>query len=107
MDRVVVERKLDSLRRCLQRVRDKCPRDAGALRGDVDAQDILVLNISRAVQLSVDLASHLLADTRLPPPESMAQSFEQLVESGAIDKDVGQQLRRAVGFSNLAVHAYA
>ncbi len=39
MDRIVIERKLDSLRRCLQRVEQRCPASPEALAGDVDAQD--------------------------------------------------------------------
>ena len=34
MDREVVEQKLESLRRCLQRVETKCPADADTLAAD-------------------------------------------------------------------------
>ncbi|MDQ7001622.1 MAG: hypothetical protein Q9N02_02895, partial [Ghiorsea sp.] len=61
MDRLIVEEKLESLRRCLSRIVDKCPADAGSLANDMDLQDILTLNLTRAVQLSVDLAAHWVA----------------------------------------------
>ncbi|MFZ2390132.1 MAG: hypothetical protein WAW69_20245 [Polaromonas sp.] len=48
MNREVVEQKLESLRRCLQRIETKCPADAETLVVDVDLQDIVSLNLSRA-----------------------------------------------------------
>jgi len=42
MDRLIVERKIDSLHRCLARVRTKCPPTAADLARDPDAQDIVV-----------------------------------------------------------------
>jgi hypothetical protein len=47
MDREVIEQKLESLRRCLQRVAEKCPVDPVVLSRDPDLQDIVTLNLSR------------------------------------------------------------
>jgi hypothetical protein len=43
MDREVIEQKLESLRRCLQRVAEKCPSDPATLGRDPDLQDIVTL----------------------------------------------------------------
>ena len=51
MDRVVISEKLESLRRCLARLKAKCPDTPEALQGDLDAQDIVSLNLTRAIQL--------------------------------------------------------
>lgn len=106
MDRTVIERKLDSLRRCLQRVEERCPASPEALAEDVDAQDIVSLNLTRAVQLCVDLGAHLLTDLGGPPPESMGATFSNLSRAGVLPQDIATRLRRAVGFRNLAVHNY-
>jgi uncharacterized protein YutE (UPF0331/DUF86 family) len=37
---------------------------------------------------------------------SMAESFERLYEKKIIPDELDQNLRRAVGFRNLSVHAY-
>jgi uncharacterized protein YutE (UPF0331/DUF86 family) len=84
MDQIVVARKLESLRRCLLRVHDKLPESATALAGDLDAQDVLVLNLSRAVQLCVDLAMHRLSMSSYPVPETMDQAFETLAKEKII-----------------------
>lgn len=106
MDREVVEQKLESLRRCLQRVADKCPPDPETLEREPDLQDIIVLNLSRAVQLCVDIGAHLIADMELPPPDTMGQVFESLAGSGVIHQNLATQLKKAVGFRNVAVHNY-
>ena len=62
MDREIVEQKLESLRRCLQRIETKCPADAATLVADFDLQDIVSLNLSRAVQLTVDIGAHLIVE---------------------------------------------
>ncbi|MFT4177990.1 MAG: hypothetical protein QM612_00780 [Thermomonas sp.] len=62
MEPLIIERKLDSLQRCLARLHTKAPANVEQLRGDIDLQDVLVLNLSRAVQLCVDMAAHVIAD---------------------------------------------
>lgn len=106
MDRLIVERKLDSLQRCLQRVEDKHPASVQELVRDVDLQDVLVLNLSRAVQICVDLAAHLVVGTGLPPPATMGEAFDRLAHEGVLDAALARHMRQAVGFRNIAVHAY-
>ena len=106
MDRAVIEQKLESLRRCLQRVADKCPPDPETLGRDPDLQDIIVLNLSRAVQLCVDIGAHLIAGMEVPPPDTMGQTFDALAQAGVIHENLAMQLKKAVGFRNIAVHNY-
>lgn len=106
MDREVIEQKLESLRRCLHRVASRCPADAVTLASDFDLQDIVSLNLSRAVQLCVDIGAHFIAATELPAPATMGQTFELLGEEGVIDKALADHLKKAVGFRNIAMHNY-
>ncbi len=106
MDRQVVLQKLDSLRRCIQRIEAKCPADVKVLQADVDLQDIVALNLSRAVQLAVDIGAHLIAVMDVPPPGTMGQTFELLGREGVVDASLAERLKKAVGFRNIAVHSY-
>ena len=106
MDRVLIEQKLESLRRCVARVAAKCPAGIETLANDADLQDIVVLNLTRAVQLCVDLGAHLIAETELPAPETMGQTFDLLSQAGVLEHDLTERMKRAVGFRNLAVHQY-
>ena len=106
MDELIVERKLDLLYRCINRINEKCPANTQELSADIDLQDVIVLNLSRAVQLCVDLASHLLSDTDSTPPNTMGETFELLSVQKIIDDELALRLKKSVGFRNLAVHNY-
>ena len=106
MDREVIAQKLESLRHCLKRIADKCPPDAETLGQDSDLQDIITLNLTRAVQLCVDIGSHLIAGLEGPPPETMGKTFDALIRAGIIDENLAIRLKKAVGFRNIAVHNY-
>jgi uncharacterized protein YutE (UPF0331/DUF86 family) len=106
MDREVVEQKLESLRRCLQRIETKCPANANALNTDFDLQDIVSLNLSRAVQLCVDMGAHLISGMDVPAPDTMGQTFDILARSGVLTPELAHNLKKAVGFRNIAVHNY-
>lgn len=106
MDTTIIHEKLESLRHCLERIRQKRPSTAQALRDDLDAQDIVSVNLTRAVQLCVDIASHVLADTDQPPPATMGQSFERLADAGLITEALAGRMQAAVGFRNIATHSY-
>lgn len=106
MDREVVEQKLESLRRCLRRIETKCPADAATLAVDMDLQDIVSLNLSRAVQISVDIGAHLIAGMEVQPPDTMGQTFDLLAQEGVLNIELANSLKKAVGFRNIAVHSY-
>ena len=106
MDREVVEQKLESLRRCLRRIETKCPADAATLAADIDLQDIVSLNLSRAVQIAVDIGAHLIAGMEVPPPDTMGQTFDLLAQEGVLNNELASSLKKAVGFRNIAVHNY-
>jgi len=106
MDREVVDQKLESLRRCVARIEAKCPADASVLTTDMDLQDIISLNLSRAVQLSVEIGAHLIAGMEVPPPSTMGQTFDLLAQQGVINAMLASQLKKSVGFRNIAVHNY-
>ena len=106
MNSVVIKTKLESLRKCLDRIKSKKPESLDRLLGDIDMQDIIALNLERSIQLCVDIANHILSTLDDSPAMSMAESFERLSEKGIIPNELGKNLKKAVGFRNLSVHAY-
>ena len=106
MDREVIEQKLESLRRCLQRIETKCPPDPETLMTDLDLQDIVALNLSRAVHICVDIGAHLIAGMDVPAPDTMGQTFDILAQAGLLSDALATSLKKAEGFRNIAVHNY-
>jgi uncharacterized protein YutE (UPF0331/DUF86 family) len=74
MDRGLIEEKLESLRRCIQRVASKRPDTVTELRDNWDLQDIIAPNLTWAVQLSVDIAAHITAEGNQPSPGTMPEA---------------------------------
>jgi uncharacterized protein YutE (UPF0331/DUF86 family) len=106
MDRHVIEDKLERLRRCVQRIEQKRPSTAEALVTDYDLQDILSVNLERAVQLCVDIAAHIIADREVSAPTTMAAAFEALHTLHILSSDLANSMKKAVGFRNIVVHNY-
>ncbi len=106
MDRDVILNKLESLRRCISRVQDKTPESLDLLISDYDLQDVMVLNLERAIQSCVDIGLHLISDLDISPPDQMAQTFRRLSAVGLLEESLAERLAKAVGFRNTAVHAY-
>jgi uncharacterized protein YutE (UPF0331/DUF86 family) len=98
--------KLDSLQRCLGRVAVKTPPSVEVLQKDLDLQDIIALNLERAVQVCVDIAAHVVAKFNTPAPATMAESFDRLQELGVIADETALRMKNAVGFRNISVHEY-
>ena len=105
MDKTVVQQKLLSLQRCIQRISEKTPEQAEVLEGNFDLQDILVLNLQRAVQISTDIATYVLAETS-SIPSTMAEAFLMLHQEGVLSQEVAKNMSRSVGLRNVAVHEY-
>lgn len=106
MDRELIEEKIESLRRCVRRIEDKRVESVDALQADWDTQDILSVNLTRAVQLCVDIAAHLIAETDHSSPDTMAEGFDRLRDMDVLPVGLAQRLKGAVGFRNVAIHAY-
>ncbi len=102
----VVVNKASTIERCLVRVREEFGDDGGELAVDLRRQDALVLNLLRACETTIDLAMHMVRVRGLGAPQSSRDAFVRLVDAGLVDREVGDDLQRMVGFRNIAVHRY-
>lgn len=84
----------------------KTPRTAKLLKMDLDAQDIVSVNLQRAVQLSVDITANVLAEQGTDVPMRMRDAFQSLADKSLIGARTAELMQKAVGFRNRAVHEY-
>jgi uncharacterized protein YutE (UPF0331/DUF86 family) len=54
----------------------------------------------------VDIGAHLIACMETPPPDTMGQTFDVLVRVGVLNNALATNLKKAVGFRNIAVLNY-
>ena len=106
MDKEVLETKLEALIRCVHRIKDQNISTLDELERNLDKQEIIILNLQRAVQICVDIGNHILLDYKTPTPSTMAETFKYLAQNNLITKDNADDLSHAVGFRNIAVHQY-
>ena len=104
-DRDVILAKVATIQKCLERIRDVTSLDPASL-DDINRQDIFVLNLQRAVQASIDLASHIVASEGLGLPETVRDNFALLKDKGIIDPEIASRMEKMTGFRNIAIHNY-
>lgn len=102
----VILRKVESIERCLKRVRDDYVGFEERFLNEQMRQDAVLLNLQRACGLSIDLANHFIKIRSLGVPDSSRASFTLLAEAGVISRELGEALKKMVSFRNIAVHQY-
>ena len=106
MEPEILLAKMESLSRCIHRVETRRPDSLDDLVGNLDIQDIIVVNLERAVQQCVDTGLHILSSESMTSVESMADVFLELSRKNIITEELASNLISAVGFRNIAVHEY-
>jgi uncharacterized protein YutE (UPF0331/DUF86 family) len=66
----------------------------------------VILNLERASQASIDIATHIEKSMKLGLPQSSRELFVLLEAADIIDVEISQQMQNMVGFRNIAVHDY-
>jgi hypothetical protein len=74
----LLQEKADVIVRSIAMVNSKKPQKKEDLFSDIDAQDIMTLNIERTVHASVDMAARVIAYSPFPAAKTMADSFSVL-----------------------------
>ena len=105
VEREVVLAKLSIIDRCLGRIAD-VQANRGATLALVDVEDITVLNLTRAAQATMDLATHVVTTEGYGLPDSVASAFTMLATHRVISQPLAERMRKMVGFRNIAVHDY-
>ena len=97
--------KLASIERYLARIRSVTQGNPDAV-DDLDIEEIVVLNLQRAIQATIDLAAHVIAGHQWGLPDSLKAHFRILADQRVVDPALGGRLESMVGFRNIAVHDY-
>jgi uncharacterized protein YutE (UPF0331/DUF86 family) len=101
----VILNKVAIIERCMKRINEEYEGNPENLT-NFTKQDSIILNIQRAVEASIDLAMHLVAEKALGIPQNSRDAFELLHNNGYITNDLNSRLKAMVGFRNIAVHDY-
>lgn len=106
MEASVLASKSATIERCIARARGAYGNDLAGFSGDINRQDIAVLNIQRACEACIDMGNFVIRRDRLGLPQSARDIFALLATGGVISADLANRLERMVGYRNIAVHDY-
>jgi uncharacterized protein YutE (UPF0331/DUF86 family) len=106
VDSAVLARKLAAIRDAVGRVRDVLPDSVETFRSDRTSREVVTLNLYLALQESIALATHWLADAGWDVPQSYGEVFTVLADRGVLERELALRLRAAAGLRNLIAHQY-
>ena len=104
--RDVVLNKIQTIERCLKRIREEYVGHEDAFENNFTKQDSVILNLERASQASIDIATHIVKTKQLGLPNTSRELFDMLLAAGIINANSCRQMQGMVGFRNIAVHDY-
>jgi len=73
---------------------------------NVDYQDLLTFRLQQAVEISIEIATHIISSLELEKPETARSSFEVLSKHKIINGELANRMMLAVSFRNIVVHKY-
>lgn len=103
MDEILLNKSI-TIDRCIKRIREDYQDD---FQTNFTKQDAVILNIERACQASIDIATHLIRTKQLGVPQSNRDAFDKLEKDGIISTELSENLKAMAGFRNIAVHDYS
>lgn len=106
VDRDLVKRRLLSLEQYLRELHEVVAVGRAVYLSDWKAQRVAERTLQLAIEVCLDLAEHVIADHRLPVPDSAAGAFETLREARLVEAPLAGALVRMARFRNLLVHDY-
>jgi len=105
MNDIVID-KVQSIHRSIERAREEYHLAGVNFRNDYSRQDAAILNITRACEMSIDLANYTIKTRKIGIPTSSAESFSLLARKQIIPVLLSEKMSSMVGFRNIAVHEY-
>lgn len=102
---LVIFNKYAIIENCIKRINSIYDGKIDTLK-NYDNQDIIVLNLQRACQATIDIAMHIISVRNLGAPQSGKAAFSILENNNIIDKEISQNMQGMIGFRNIAIHEY-
>lgn len=97
----IIFNKAELIKNCLRSVRDNYAQSPEGFLVDQVRQDAAVLNLQRAVQTAIDIASHIVRLKKLALPKETRDLFLSLHEEKIISEKIKNIMISMIGFRNM------
>lgn len=104
-NKAVVINKFETIEKCIKRINEEYEGNSENLQ-DYRKMDMIVLNLQRACEATLDLAMYVVSARKLGLPQTKRDAFILLEENQIIDNKMKKNMIGMVGFRNIAVHDY-
>ncbi|CAN5252544.1 type II toxin-antitoxin system toxin [soil metagenome] len=105
MDDIIIN-KASTIERCLKRIKEEYQGSETEFASNYTKQDAIILNLQRACEAAIDMATHIVKIRTLGVPQTSKEVFSLLEKATIIPKSISKKLQAMVGFRNVAVHDY-
>lgn len=103
-DPELLAKKLARIETCVRELRTLSrPERIGA---DLREERFVEHTLQIAIQSSIDVAAHVVADERLGEPATLREHFDLLARAGWMPRGLVEALQDMAGFRNVLVHGY-
>ena len=102
----VILNKAATIERCIHRIQEEYVGFEYALETNFTKQDAIVLNIQRACEAALDIATHIVRIKQLGVPQTSREVFALLATHTIIPVALSETLQKMIGFRNIVVHDY-
>jgi uncharacterized protein YutE (UPF0331/DUF86 family) len=102
----IILNKINSIERCLKRIKEEYIGFEDKFEKNYTKQDSIILNLERASQATIDIATHIIKTESLGLPKNSRETFEILEQNKIISTPISNKMKNMVGFRNIAVHDY-
>ncbi|OGT50116.1 MAG: hypothetical protein A3E82_02255 [Gammaproteobacteria bacterium RIFCSPHIGHO2_12_FULL_38_11] len=106
MENDIIINKCRSIRNCIINIRNAYPKAREIFLDSYILQNSVVLDLQRAIQITIDIAAHIVRKKALDLPRESKDLFESLYKHKIITQEMCKIMIGMVGFRNIAVHEY-
>lgn len=104
-NKAVIINKFDSIERCIKRINEEYENNPVNL-SNYRRMDAIVLNLQRACETVTDIAMYIVSTRKLGIPQTKKEAFELLQKENLITEEICNNMKKMIGFRNIAIHDY-
>lgn len=105
IDKTLLSKKLDFLDQNLTKI-ERMEFNEDVFVDNADVHDLVTFRLQQAVETSIDIAVHMIAELKLPRKETAKDAFLLLGKEKIITENLSERMGKAADFRNRVVHGY-
>lgn len=102
----IIKKRLNQLSTSLNKIERFKDLSLEEFLNDDIIQDVIEYNLFIAINMMIDIATHIVLDSNMGNPETLGEAFSILYKENYLSKDETKTYRNMVGLRNILSHEY-